>query len=120
MAAKTVDPSQYSTNHKKNAQNIQSLSTNPNDTESKIINLECKVKILEEELEKKRRDNQKLTSELLNLEKSKNLSKSGSYFLEKDELRSDVQKLTKELSGRGERLRHLTATHKMLLDENGL
>lgn len=38
--------------------------------------------------------------------------------MEKDELRGDVQKLTKELSERGERLRHLTATHKMLLEEN--
>ena len=103
---------------KSHAQNIQSLSTNPNETESKIISLEYKVKVLEEELEKKRKDNQKLTSELLQLEKSKNLSKSGSYFLEKDELRGDVATLTKELSDRGERLRHLTATHKMLLEEN--
>lgn len=108
LSNKTVNQNNY------NSHGVYSQSTNQLDIETKVVGLENKVKVLEDELDKKRKDNQKLSQELLELEKNKNISKSGSLFLEKDELRSEVQRLTKELTERGEKLRHLTATHKML------
>lgn len=93
-------------------------STEKYTVDSKVLELEKQIGVLEGELLKKKNENQNLKSELIELEKSRNISKSGSLFLEKDGLRGEIQKFSSELAQKTENLRNLTATHKMLLEEN--
>ena len=59
LSNKTVNQNNY------NSHGVYSQSTAQLDNESKVVGLENKVKVLEDELDKKRKDNQKLSQELL-------------------------------------------------------
>lgn len=85
---------------------------------SKSSTLQKQIAQLKIDLEKKKQSNQRLKEELGNLEKSKNLNQNGSLLLEKDKLRHDIGKLTRDLVNKNEKLRKLGATYKTLLEEN--
>lgn len=70
------------------------------------------------ELERRRKENESLKAELVQIERSRNLGSGGSMLLEKDQLRQDVAKLTSELVAKKEELRRLGATYKTLVEDN--
>lgn len=70
------------------------------------------------ELDRRRKENERLKTELIQIERSKNIGTNGSMLLEKDQLRQDIAKLTSELVSKKEDLRRLGATYKTLVEDN--
>lgn len=73
---------------------------------------------MQAELNARKAKNQELRDELHRFEVGTRANEGGALLVERDRLKADVQSLVKELVKKNENLRRLTATYKMLLEEN--
>ena len=89
-----------------------------NNVNEKVRHLESQISRMQQELNQRRSRNTELKQELQRYESSKKPTDGGSLLLEKDRLKGDIQILVKELVKKNDNLRRLTATYKLLVDEN--
>lgn len=87
-------------------------------------NLESQIARMQQELNARKGRNMELRQELNRLENSSNLRGSydngtgGGLLSEKDRLKTEISSLVKELVKKNENLRRISATYKMLREEN--
>lgn len=80
--------------------------------------LETQIAKMQSELNSRKAKNQELRDELHQYELATKPHEGGALLLERDRLKTEVQSLVKELVKKNENLRRLTATYKMLVEEN--
>lgn len=84
----------------------------------RMANLESQISKMQAELNQRKARNEELKEELQRYESGKRPNEGGALLIEKDRLKAEVQSMVKELVKKNENLRRLTATYKMLLEEN--
>jgi len=100
------------------AGDLSRTRNNPDPMNQRVRNLEGQISRMQNELDSRKKKNYELREELQRYENNKSLNEGGSLLIEKDRLKSEVQVLVKELVKKNDNLRRLTATYKMLLEEN--
>ncbi len=83
-----------------------------------VRTLETQISKIQSELELRKHRNAELRNDLQKLEALRSPGDGTTLLLERDRLKEEVQTLEREFSKKNDHLRRITATYKMLLEEN--
>lgn len=83
-----------------------------------VRTLESQISKIQAELELRKARNHELRQDLHKLENTRKPGDGTTLLIERDRLKEEVQTLAKEFAKKNDYLRKITATYKMLLEEN--